>query len=108
MRSRAAAPPLIFIDDLDMRRRPAERDGPRLQLILPLGALAILQHLPRRRLPHVHIREPIAMRRLNLADTHAGAPPGPRRVPDGTRPGQTGWIRTRASRRLGRREADLD
>src|SRR4030095_14557616 len=102
---RAPAPPLILIDDLDTRRRPAECNGTCLQLILALGTLAILHHLPRRRLADIHIREPIAMRWLNFPHTHAGAPPWRARA-RGTPPRRTGWIRIRASQRLGSREAD--
>jgi len=43
----ASGEALIFIDDFHAARRPAQLDGPFLQMVLTLGAFPVFDHLPR-------------------------------------------------------------
>jgi hypothetical protein len=52
---------LILVNDHDSLCRPAQPLGELRQGVLPLAGLAVLDHLLRRRLPHIHHRESIEM-----------------------------------------------
>ena len=59
LRSAAEAPgqPEILVDHHDLLRRPAERLGPALEVVLARRALAVVVHLLERGLPHVEVRQ---------------------------------------------------
>ena len=56
----------IFIHDLNLRFRPAQLNGTLAQLILPLGGLAVDQHLRGRGLTDVHVGAASPMRVLDF------------------------------------------
>lgn len=64
--SRPGAAGLILVDDHHTLGRPAEPLCELRQGILPFAGFAVLDHLLRRRLPHIHHREPIEMPIENL------------------------------------------
>ncbi len=62
---RRSTVPEVFVDDFDRRFGPAQRRGASGQRVLPLSRLAVLEHLSRRRLPHVYARAATQMRRID-------------------------------------------
>src|SRR5690606_23980188 len=50
-----ARAPQVVVNDPDALARPAEGDGPRDELVLPVGALSVARHLPGGRLADVDV-----------------------------------------------------
>ena len=52
---------LVVVDDDDLLFAPAQRDRAAAQIVLPLGALGVLHHLPQGGLPDVKISGALQM-----------------------------------------------
>jgi hypothetical protein len=89
LRGRGAGQPEILIDHHDLLRRPAERLGAALEVVLARGALAMILHRLERGLPHVEIREPPEMLGRDLARARHHHRPSVSRVHASTMPART-------------------